>query len=585
MTEKPSSTEHTSLLNDAQDEHYGSAQSTSDDQEVATSTTTLKAGSSSSNTSSTNSSTCGKDDDDVESSSLHGLSQSLLQCDNDEDVRMLIKNTMDISLHQFRESDSSGVMMKQSGGSLVRQQSQSIDEEDIQHRSSYQKVSLQEVSESSIIMQGQGGEDPLHMNRAKQRGVALKISAIASLTLLGVLGICAFFVIGNIVVGPPSQPVGPYKLVQLQEGSDFFSHYTFYDGLDSEGSKGYVNYVSRQKAFDLNIANVSYESISETDVYGSTSRNSDSFNATASNTKSSHVGDKTEPFIYMSTSPTAEGPRDSIRLEGLKRFNRGLFIIDIRHMPAGCGSWPAFWLTDEANWPVNGEFDIVEGVNTQCVAKTALHSTRNCMMDDIPLGVKTGVWDTAQGVPKKNGELDMTKREARDCFVYDPHQWLNQGCVAMSERNDTLGTPLNENGGGVYALEWDPINRHIRSWVFSPHKNVPDNLRESMETASLEPHERVRPDPSQWDLPYAYFSIGDGTNCKADHFKNMHLVFNLALCGSVAGNRFFLDCPELNEKYGSCDSYIDADTPAMQELYWKIRGVYVYEREWELSWV
>jgi hypothetical protein len=24
-------------------------------------------------------------------------------------------------------------------------------------------------------------------------------------------------------------------------------------------------------------------------------------------------------------------------------------------MPAGCGTWPAFWLTDEANWPVNGK--------------------------------------------------------------------------------------------------------------------------------------------------------------------------------------------------------------------------------------
>ena len=54
--------------------------------------------------------------------------------------------------------------------------------------------------------------------------------------------------------------------------------------------------------------------------------------------------------------------------------------IDVRHMPAGCGVWPAFWLTDEANWPVNGEIDIVEGVNYQNVAKTALHSTKGCSM-------------------------------------------------------------------------------------------------------------------------------------------------------------------------------------------------------------
>ena len=128
----------------------------------------------------------------------------------------------------------------------------------------------------------------------------------------------------------------------------------------------------------------------------------------------------TETFVYLSSSPTKEGPRNSIRLEGRRRFNRGLFIIDLRHMPAGefvfvlnttlyyaifvhciyshkmihaflgCGTWPAFWLTDEANWPVNGEIDIVEGVNYQDTAKTALHTTKECRMDDVPEGSKTG---------------------------------------------------------------------------------------------------------------------------------------------------------------------------------------------------
>eukprot|EP00957_Ditylum_brightwellii_P057737 4377618-Ditylum_brightwellii.AAC.1 len=62
----------------------------------------------------------------------------------------------------------------------------------------------------------------------------------------------------------------------------------------------------------------------------------------------------------MKSLPTDEGPRDSIRLEGKRRFDRGLFVIDLHHMPAGCGVWPAFWLTDETNWPNNGEIDIVE---------------------------------------------------------------------------------------------------------------------------------------------------------------------------------------------------------------------------------
>lgn len=377
----------------------------------------------------------------------------------------------------------------------------------------------------------------------------------------GLAAIFVFFIFGKNFGSSRLQPVGPYVLTDKQEGKNFFSHYSFYDGSDSEGSKGFINYVQKEKAFGLSIANVTYESVDN----------------------DGHA--ETEPFIYMSTTPTVEGPRNSVRLEGRKRYNRGLFIIDVRHMPAGCGTWPAFWLSDEANWPVNGEIDMLEGVNTQSKTKTALHTTSTCRMDDVPLGVKTGVWDTAQGVPMHNGTLDMTLREANNCFVYDPHQWLNQGCVAMSSEGGTIGTPLNAKGGGVYALEWDPINRFIKSWVFTPHEEMPQNLKDTLRTANNAPaSKRVAPDPTTWTLPYAYFPIGTGTNCPASHFQNMHIIFNTALCGSVAGNRFFLDCPDLNEKYGSCNEYVKANTPEMAEVYWKIRGVYIYQREWERSW-
>jgi len=234
---------------------------------------------------------------------------------------------------------------------------------------------------------------------------------------------------------------------------------------------------------------------------------------------------KKEPFVYMGSAPTEAGPRDSIRLEGKRRFNRGLFIIDVRHMPAGCGVWPAFWLTDESNWPVNGEIDIVEGVNFQSVAKTALHSTKGCIMDDIPAGVMTGGWDTAVGIPdKKTGIPDMTMRYAQNCFVYDPHQWLNQGCVAEDRSNGTLGIPLNKKGGGVYALEWDPVYRHIRTWVFTPHKKVPDNLRDAIRTANLPTGQRIMPDPDLWPIPYGYFAIGE-----CPHFVSVYTTVDQPL--------------------------------------------------------
>lgn len=333
--------------------------------------------------------------------------------------------------------------------------------------------------------------------KAKSRVNVMLIFAVLALVVLTVL-----MVIGIQYVGPPNEPVGAYQLVERQEGMDFFSYYNFYEGKDSVGSNGYLDYVSEERALELGILNVTLEQDPE-DVYA--------LNLTKSSTNNVTV----EPFIYMGSAPTKEGPRESIRLEGKRRFHRGLFIIDVRHMPAGCGVWPAFWLTDEANWPVNGEIDIVEGINYQSEAKTALHSSKGCNMDDVPVGVRTGDWDTAIGIPDaKTGIPDMTMRHATNCFVYDPHQWLNQGCVAVDIEGGTLGQPVNKKGGAVYVLEWDPINRHMRTWVFTPHTKVPENLALSIVTAK-DPDEskRVSPDPDEWPLPYGYFAIGTCCPC------------------------------------------------------------------------
>jgi hypothetical protein len=38
------------------------------------------------------------------------------------------------------------------------------------------------------------------------------------------------------------------------------------------------------------------------------------------------------------------GPgRKSVRMEGRKDYNKGLFVLDVKSMPTGCGLWPAFW--------------------------------------------------------------------------------------------------------------------------------------------------------------------------------------------------------------------------------------------------
>jgi hypothetical protein len=104
------------------------------------------------------------------------------------------------------------------------------------------------------------------------------------------------------------KPTGPYKLIELQEGEKFFSYYDFFDGPDSIGSAGYQTYVGEKRAVELGLANVTKED--------------------------------SEEFIYLQSTPGKDGGfRESVRLEGKRRFERGLFVLDVAHMPAGCGIW------------------------------------------------------------------------------------------------------------------------------------------------------------------------------------------------------------------------------------------------------
>lgn len=377
------------------------------------------------------------------------------------------------------------------------------------------------------------------------------------------------------------KPTGPYKLLEAHYGNNFFDYYDFYNGPDSLGSAGYNVYVDKDRAFQMNLANVTTTT------------------TTTSNTTSGDLDGKEESFIFLQSIPEQDstngnGFRESVRLEGKRRFNRGLFILDVAHMPAGCGVWPAFWMTDEDAWPDNGEIDIVEGINTQSVVKTALHTSDRCSMyAQVPPWTKTGVWDTSTGLPDTYTGIPnyIDRLEADNCWVMAPHQWANQGCVAVSTENGTIGQPMNDIGGGVYVLEWDPANRYIKSWVFK-NGNVPENLEGAIATASndnnINKKDTIIPTPEKWPLPYAYFAIGEYSSCSSDHFQNMRLIFNLAFCGTVAGNRFFKDCPALSQQYNvhndsvlTCNAYIASEPDALSEAYWKIRGVYVYEREYE----
>ena len=99
------------------------------------------------------------------------------------------------------------------------------------------------------------------------------------------------------------------------------------------------------------------------------------------------------------------------------------------------------------------------GVNGQTTAKTALHTSDKCdMYAHVPPWAKSGDWEWVSGIPDTfTGAPDArTAKAADDCWVSAPHQWANEGCTAVHDRNDTIGAPVNAHGGGVYVLEWDP---------------------------------------------------------------------------------------------------------------------------------
>jgi len=54
-------------------------------------------------------------------------------------------------------------------------------------------------------------------------------------------------------------------------------------------------------------------------------------------------------LVYLSVDKTnvytPDGPgRPSVRLESKMTFTEGIFVIDLTHMPAGCGVWPGTYL-------------------------------------------------------------------------------------------------------------------------------------------------------------------------------------------------------------------------------------------------
>ena len=118
----------------------------------------------------------------------------------------------------------------------------------------------------------------------------------------------------GLLAGFADQALAGYGVQDTYAPSDFFSMFSFFTGADPTG--GFVDYVDQQTA--------------QSDGLLSTTSSSVRWNVDSSN--------------------QAPSGRESVRLTSTKSYNEGLFILDVAHMPTGCGTWPAFWLVGP-NWP------------------------------------------------------------------------------------------------------------------------------------------------------------------------------------------------------------------------------------------
>ncbi|KAH7115756.1 concanavalin A-like lectin/glucanase domain-containing protein [Dactylonectria estremocensis] len=230
-----------------------------------------------------------------------------------------------------------------------------------------------------------------------------------------------------------------YILEAHYDSSKFFREFGFFDGPDP--THGYVEYVDVSTARELDLAG------------------------------------HRDGLVYMGVDHTTVDPangRKSVRVS----LGPKVSSWPTSSYPGSlCGVWPAMWLHGP-DWPVSGEIDIIEGVNSQSSNIVTLHTSPGCAMDNI-------------------GTTASMLRER----VQPEWRWSLR------------------LGGGVYALEW--TSSLISVWFFS-RRDVPVDITNQ------------EPNPPTWDQPAARFN--GNTGCSIDaHFCNNNLVFDTTF--SVAGGK------------------------------------------------
>eukprot|EP01084_Bolivina_argentea_P089121 160877_1 len=253
----------------------------------------------------------------------------------------------------------------------------------------------------------------------------------------------------------------------------------------------------------------------------------------------------TSSTAYIGTDYTnivgSEG-RPSICLKSYPTWSSGLFILNASHMPTGCGTWPAFWLLTKHS---TGEIDIIEGINLRTDDQSTVHTTTLCDYSSVA------------------STLNMTgKMIYTNCTLGAD----DGGCAIIPNDNTSYGTGFNNNGGGIYATELSDTGIKIWFWTMSKPLAIPKDIYDK------------KPNPNEWDLPYAYFPFVDTVcnNVSAD-FYNMDIRLDLFYCG-YAGTAYYWDekCLETTKNV-SCEQWVANNPQYFKDAYWLLNYIDVYQ--------
>lgn len=168
-----------------------------------------------------------------------------------------------------------------------------------------------------------------------------------------------------------------------------------------------------------------------------------------------------------------------------------------------------------ANWPNNGEIDILEGISLQTKALYSMHTSNGCTFSkQTQLGTVVG----------------------GNCYGGATN---NQGCGTTASSTNSYGAGLNSAGGGAYVVEW--TSAFIKIWWY-PKGSVPADIS------------NAKPDQTKRGTPQAYW-LGSST-CNIDSkFKLNQIVVNINFCGDWAGNAWAGDAT-CKKKATTCAAYV-----------------------------